>query len=162
MLAVVHHPTAPLKLFSQPVISFLWRRARMWARSDLVAELKGLGLLRTGDLERSFLRVRQESFLPESFGLLAYADMPLPLHEAPHPTTMPSARCLIAALDLLELHGGLRILVEGCRGGFPGALLAAVVGPEQVVVVETDAERRNRTIERMRAAGFSEVRVLAS
>ncbi|TMA05635.1 MAG: tetratricopeptide repeat protein, partial [Methanobacteriota archaeon] len=162
MLAVVHHPTAPLKLFSQPVISFLWRRARMWARSDLVAELKGLGLLRTGDLERSFLRVRQESFLPESFGLLAYADMPLPLHEAPHPTTMPSARCLIAALDLLELHGGLRILVEGCRGGYPGALLAEVVGPEQVVVVETNPERRNRTIQRMQAAGFDAVRVLAS
>src|SRR5213083_3442052 len=162
MLAVVHHPTAPLKLFSQPVISFLWRRARMWARSDLVAELKGLGLLRTGDLERSFLRVRQESFLPESFGLLAYADMPLPLHEAPHPTTMPSARCLIAALDLLELHGGLRILVEGCRGGYPGALLAEVVGPEQVVVVETNPERRNRTIQRMQAAGFDAVRVLSS
>src|SRR5439155_233992 len=162
MLAVVHHPTAPLKLFSQPVISFLWRRARMWARSDLVAELKGLGLLRTGDLERSFLRVRQESFLPESFGLPAYADMPLPLHEAPHPTTMPSARCLIAALDLLELHGGLRILVEGCRGGYPGALLAEVVGPEQVVVVETNPERRNRTIQRMQAAGFDAVRVLAS
>src|SRR5216117_1137604 len=162
MLAVVHHPTSPLKLFSQPVISFLWRRARMWARSDLVAELKGLGLLRTGDLERSFLRVRQESFLPESFGLLAYADMPLPLHEAPHPTTMPSARCMIAALDLLELHGGLRILVEGCRGGYPGALLAEVVGPEQVVVVETNPERRNRTIQRMQAAGFDAVRVLAS
>src|SRR5438876_11057369 len=95
MLAVVHHPTAPLKLFSQPVISFLWRRARMWARSDLVAELKGLGLLRTGDLERSFLRVRQESFLPEPFGLLAYADMPLPLQRAPLATTMPSRRCAI-------------------------------------------------------------------
>src|SRR5438093_6271155 len=110
MLAVVHHPTAPLKLFSQPVISFLWRRARMWARSDLVAELKGLGLLRTGDLERSFLRVRQESFLPESFGLLAYADVPLPLHHAPHPTTMPAAPCPVAALDRLELDGCLRIL----------------------------------------------------
>ncbi len=132
----------------------------MWARSDLIAELKGLGLLRTGDLERSFLRVRQESFLPEPFGLLAYADMPLPLHEAPHPTTMPSARCLIAALDLLELQDGLRILVEGCRGGYPGALLAEVVGPEQVVVVETDTERRNRTIQRMQAAGFGDVRVL--
>src|SRR2546428_13763061 len=134
----------------------------MWARSDLVAELKGLGLLRTGGLERSFLRVRQESFLPEAFGLLAYADMPLPLHEAPHPTTMPSARCLIAALDLLELKDGLRILVEGCRGGYPGALLAEVVGPDQVVVVETDPERRNRTIQRMQAAGFGDVRVLPS
>src|SRR3989442_935220 len=134
----------------------------MWARQDLVAELKGLGLLRTNELERSFLRVRQESFLPELFGPLAYADMPLPLHAAANPTTMPSARCLIAALDLLDLEDGLRILVAGCRGGYPGALLAEVVGPERVVVVETDPERRNRTIERMRAAGFDRVRVLPS
>jgi len=132
----------------------------MWARADLVAELKGLGLLRTGDLERSFLRVQQESFLPGPFGPLAYADMPLPLHAAPNPSTMPSARCLIAALDLLELEEGVRVLVAGCRGGYPGALIAEVVGPEHVVVVETDPERRVRTIERMRAAGFDGVRVL--
>jgi len=134
----------------------------MWARQDLVAELKGLGLLRTDELERSFLRVRQESFLPELFGPLAYADMPLPLHAAANPSTMPSPRCLVAALDLLELKDGLRILVSGCRGGYPGALLAEVVGPERVVVVETDPERRGRTIERMRAAGFEGVRVLPS
>src|SRR5213594_4307236 len=134
----------------------------MWARQDLVAELKGLCLLRTDGLERSFLRVRQESFLPELFGSLAYADMPLPLHAAANPTTMPSARCLIAALDLLDLEDGLRILVAGCRGGYPGALLAEVVGPERVVVVETDPERRTRTLERMRAAGFERVRVLSS
>src|SRR5213083_2745637 len=105
----------------------------MWARQDLVAELKGLGLLRTDGLERSFLRVRQESFLPELFGPLAYADMPLPLHAAANPATMPSARCLIAALDLLDLEDGLRILVAGCRGGYPGALLAEVVGPVRVL-----------------------------
>src|SRR3989449_8571271 len=134
----------------------------MWARQDLLAELKGLGLLRGRELERSFLRVRQESFLPELFGPLAYADMPLPLHAGPNPSTMPSARCLIAALDLLEPRDDVRILVAGCRGGYPGALLAEVVGPERVVVVETDPERRNRTIERMRAAGFDRVRVLPS
>src|SRR2546425_13223049 len=105
----------------------------MWARQDLLAELKGLGLLRGRELERSFLRVRQESFLPELFGPLAYADMPLPLHAAANPTTMPSARCLIAALDLLELEDDLRIFVAGCRGGYPGAPLAEVGGPERVV-----------------------------
>ena len=67
---------------------------------------------------------------------------------------------LIAALDLLELEAGVRVLVAGCRGGYPGALIAEVVGPEHVVVVETDPERRARTIERMRAAGFDGVRVL--
>src|SRR5438132_68371 len=132
----------------------------MWARPDLLAELQGLGLLRSPELERSFLRVRQESFLPEAFGSLAYADMPLPVRVSTNPPTMPSARCLIAALDLLEPLADLRILIAGCRGGYPGALLAEIVGPNRVVVVETDAERRMRTTRRLQAAGFEDVRVL--
>src|SRR5256885_4958481 len=132
----------------------------MWARPDLLAELKGLGLLRSPELERSFLRIRQESFLPEAFGSLAYADMPLPVHVSTNPPTMPSARCLIAALDPLEPLADLRILIAGCRGGYPGALLAEIVGPDRVVVVETDAERRMRTTQRLQAAGFEGVRVL--
>src|SRR2546427_4558245 len=108
---------------------------------------------RSPDIERSFLCELQETFLPELLGPLAYADMPLPLQSGPNPSTMPSPRCLIAALDLLEPRNDVRILVAGCRGGYPGALLAQVVGPERVVVVETDPERRARTVERMRAAG---------
>jgi len=101
----------------------------MWARPDLRAELKGLGLLRSPDLDQAFLHVRQESFLPESLSLLAYADMPLPVHVSANPPTMPSPRCLVAALDLLESEAGMRILIAGCRGGYPAALLAEIVGP---------------------------------
>src|SRR5213080_4417659 len=61
----------------------------MWARPDLRAELKGLGLLRSPDLDHAFLHVRQESFLPESLSLLAYADMPLPVHISTNPPSMP-------------------------------------------------------------------------
>ncbi|MGI0147959.1 MAG: protein-L-isoaspartate O-methyltransferase family protein, partial [Thermoplasmata archaeon] len=134
----------------------------MWARADLLAELKGLGLLRSPALERSFLRVPQESFLPEALRSLAYADMPLPVHVARNPTTMPSPRCLVAALDLLEPTEDLRVLIAGCRGGYPGALLAEMVGPEHVVVIETDDERRTRTIEHLRNAGFERIRVLSN
>src|SRR5213595_1821628 len=91
----------------------------MWARPDLRAELKGLGLLRSPDLDHAFLHVRQESFLPESLSLLAYADMPLPVHVSTNPPTMPSPRCLVAAIDLLEPEAGLRVLIAGCRGGYP-------------------------------------------
>src|SRR5256885_7369313 len=77
-----------------------------------------------------------------------------------NPPTMPSARCLIAALDLLEPLSELRVLIAGCRGGYPGALLAEIVGPDRVVVVETDTERRMRTTRRLQAAGFEGVRVL--
>lgn len=133
----------------------------MWAREDLVTELKGLGLLRSRELERSFLRVAQESFLPVGLEPLAYADMPLPVNLGTAATTMPSARCLVAALDLLEPVQDLRVLVAGCRGGYPGALLAEVVGPEHVVVVETDPDRRARTADRFQGAGFAAIRVLA-
>lgn len=132
----------------------------MWARTDLHAELKRLGLLRSQALDRSFLHVRQELFLPELFGPLAYSDMPLPLHITANPSTMPSPRCLIAAMDLLEPEQDLSILIAGCRGGYPGALIAEIVGPEHVVVVETDTERRNRTSQRLLAAGFDAVRVV--
>lgn len=134
----------------------------MWARSDLIAELKRLGLLRAKDLERSFSRVSQESFLPEPFLPLAYSDMPLPVHVGLHPTTMPSARCLVAALDLLEPESDLRILIAGCRGGYPGALLADIVGPDRVVIVEPDDQRRQRASEHLSAAGLESVRLLRS
>src|SRR5436309_3251478 len=126
----------------------------MWARPDLRAELKGLGLLRSPDLDHAFLHVRQESFLPESLSLLAYADMPLPVHISTNPPTMPSPRCLVAAIDLLEPEAGLLVLIAGCRGGYPAALIAEIVGPEHVVVVETDSERRTRSAGRLEAAGF--------
>lgn len=132
----------------------------MWARSDLLAELKRLGLLRTRDLERSFSRVSQESFLPEAFLALAYSDMPLPVHTGRNPTTVPSARCLVAALGLLEPEADQRILVVGCRGGYPGALLADIVGPDRLVIVEADDDRRGRTLDRLRAAGLETIRLL--
>src|SRR3989442_2865476 len=116
----------------------------MWARPDLLAELKGLGLLRSRELERSFLHVRQESFLPEAFGTLAYADMPLPVHVSANPPTMPSARCLIAALDLLEPFSELRVLIAGCRGGDPDGLLSGIVGPGPSRLGATEAGRRPR------------------
>jgi protein-L-isoaspartate O-methyltransferase len=134
----------------------------MWARPDLLAELQGLGLLRSPAIQRSFLRVRQESFIPEAFGTLAYADMPLPVHVSPNPPTMPSPRCLIAGLELLEPLEDLRVLIAGCRGGYPAALLAEVVGQDRVVVVEGDTERRNRTKARLEVAGFESIRVLSA
>ena len=133
----------------------------MWSRDDLVAELKALGLLRSHALERAFLRVRQEAFLPEAFGSLAYADMPLPIVAPLRGPTMPSARCLVSALDLLEPSEDLRILVAGCRGGYPAALLAEIVGPDRVVIVDTDADRRDLMGERLRAAGFEGIRIVA-
>lgn len=132
----------------------------MWSRDELLASLKGLGLLRNPHLERAFRKVNQARFLPKEFAPLAYADMPLPVLTSLRGPTLPSARCLVAALDLLEPAEGERILIDGARGGYPAALLASVVGSENVVVVEPTEDRRKVTQERLRAAGLDGVRVL--
>src|SRR5438067_13197965 len=117
----------------------------MWARPDLRAELKGLGLLRSPDLDQAFLHVRQESFLPESLSLLAYADMPLPVHVSAKPPAMPSPRCVTAAPDLLEAAAGMRMLIAGWRRGCRAAVVPDIAGPERGVGGETDPEPPQRS-----------------
>ncbi len=134
----------------------------MWSREDLLSSLRGLGLLRNPELERALRAVRQERFLPEAFGALAYADMPLPALMETHGPTIPSARCLVSALGLLEPMPDTRTLVIGARGGYPVALLASIVTPERIVVAEPDDRLRRVTAERLNAAGLSKIRVLAS
>lgn len=132
----------------------------MWSQTDLLASLKSLGLLRNPDLERAFLSVREEAFLPPAFSVLAYADMPLPVLSDLRGPTMPSPRCFMAALDLLEPDPDGRVLIVGARGGYPAALLASVLGPDRVVVAEANEDLRRVTAERLRAASLGEVRVV--
>lgn len=134
----------------------------MWTREDLLESLRGLGLLRSPDLERAYRAVDQEAFLPPGLDALAYADMPLPVLDSLKGPTMPSARCLVAALELLEAAPDQRLLLGGARGGYPAALLASIAGAGRVVVVEPDPERRTVTARRLEAAGRGDVRVIAS
>lgn len=133
----------------------------MWTRDDLVATLRGLGLLQDSQVEKAFRAVPQEKFLPEGLAPLAYADMPLPVQGSPGGRTMPSSRCLSAALGLLEMGPDLRVLLAGARGGFPAALLAAIASPANLVVAESDPGLRTITAERLRGAGLGDVRVVA-
>jgi tetratricopeptide (TPR) repeat protein len=134
----------------------------MWTREDLLNRLKALGLLRSPGLERAYRVTRQEDFLPEALLSLAYADMPLPVRASPMAPTMPSARCLASALDLLEPAPDLRILLAGARGGFAAALLATVADPKRIVILEPDAGLRRVTSDRLEASGLEGVRVLES
>jgi protein-L-isoaspartate O-methyltransferase len=134
----------------------------MWTKEDLLDSLRGLGLLRSPELERAYRAVDQEAFLPDGLGPLAYADMPLPVLDSLTGPTMPSARCLVAALELLEVMPDHKVLLGGGRGGYPAALLATVAGERNLVVVEPDPERRAVTARRLASSGRGDLRVLAS
>ncbi len=132
----------------------------MWSQEDLLSSLRGLGLLRSPELEHALRSVRQEPFLPKAFAALAYADMPLPMLTELHGPTIPSPRCLVSALGLLEPTPETRILLVGARGGYPVALLATIVPPDRLVVTEPDETLRRVTTQRLAAAGLAAVRVL--
>ncbi len=132
----------------------------MWSREDLVSSLRSLGLLQDSRVEKAFREVSQEPFLPEEFASLAYADMPLPVMSARGSTTMPSARCLVSAIGLLEPAPGLRILLAGARGGFLVALLAAITSPADITVAERDEALRTVTAQRLRANGLGDARLV--
>jgi protein-L-isoaspartate O-methyltransferase len=134
----------------------------MWSREDLVTSLADLGLLRSPDILQALRAVDQAAFLPEEFSALAYADLPLPVVCSMTGPTMPSARCVVAALELLEPTPETRILVEGGRGAYAAALLASIAGPERVVVTEPDAGRRGIASDRLARGGLGGVRVDAS
>ena len=133
----------------------------MWSREDLVGSLKSLGFLQDPDLERALRAVDQERFLPEVFRPIAYADMPIPVLPSREAPTMPSARCLVSAIGLLELKADQSVLLVGARGGFPAALLASIAAPASVVVVERDDSLRAVTAKRLEDAGLGDVRVVA-
>ena len=133
----------------------------MWSREDLVESLKTLGFLQDTELERAYRTVDEPAFLPDAFQAVAYADMPVPVLESREAPTLPSPRCLVSAMSLLELRPGQSVLLAGARGGFPGALLASITSPDKVVVADRDATLRAVTESRLRAAGLGAVRVLA-
>ena len=134
----------------------------MWSRDNLVTALRGLGLLQDPPIEKAFRAVHEERFLPDGFAPLAYADMPLPILGPPGGMTMPSPRCLSAALGLLEIPQDGTVLLAGARGGFTAALLCEVTAPENVVVAELDEPLRTATAARLRAAGLGDVRVVST
>ncbi len=132
----------------------------MWSRDDLVTALRALGLLRDPQIERAFRTVPEEPFLPDGLAPLAYSDMPLPVLGPRGAVTMPSPRCLSAALGLLEITADTTILLAGARGGFAAALLSEVATPANVVVSESDDSLRTVTASRLQRAGLPDVRVV--
>jgi len=130
-----------------------------WSLDDLLASLRGLGLLRNSELARAYRSVDQARFLPRGLDALAYADMPLPAFAPLQGPTIPSARCLAVALELLEATPETRVLVDGSRGGYSAAVLAKVAGPENLVVVERDPKQLRIVQERLGASGLDDVEV---
>ncbi|MEM0373614.1 MAG: protein-L-isoaspartate O-methyltransferase [Sulfolobaceae archaeon] len=97
--------------------------------------------LMSRELINAFLKVNREDFLPDRLKRYAYhpdyIDLPLQITEKYTTTALTLG---LKMLDLLELKSGLKVLEIGTGTGYYTALIAEVVGEENVITIEKDPE----------------------
>ena len=126
-------------------------------RARLVADLVRSGDIRTAGVREAFLRVPREAFLRPEYRADAYADAPLPIGEG---QTISAPSMIAIMLEEAGLHPGERVLEVGTGSGYHAALLAALVGAENVVTVERVPSLAEWGRSNLVRTGFGDVTVI--
>ena len=98
---------------------------------DLTDELIAKGVLKTPRIIEAFRAVDRRDFVPKELHDTAYRDEPLPLG---YGQTISQPYTVACMLELLQPHGGDRVLDVGFGSGWQTTLLAHIVGKRGKVV----------------------------
>lgn len=126
-------------------------------RARLVAELVRAGDIRTSDVREAFLRVPREAFVRPEYRAVAYDDAPLPIGEG---QTISAPSMIAIMLEEAAFRAGERVLEVGTGSGYHAALVACLVGAENVVTVERVPALAKWGRSNLTAAGFDGVAVV--
>jgi protein-L-isoaspartate(D-aspartate) O-methyltransferase len=134
-------------------------------RTALVETLIRQGNLTTAASRRAFLRVPRHQFLPKCTLAEVYLDDAIVTRFADQEgrqvgissSSQPAAMSLM--LGQLRLRPRLRVLEIGAGTGYNAALLADIVGAENVVSIDLDAEIVAEARAHLNSAGFHAVSV---
>lgn len=127
------------------------------ARRRLVEDLRGRGRLRSTQVAEAMETVPRHEFVPPTVRDRAYEDRPLEIGReqvvtAPH---------LVAGMtELLELQPGQSVLEIGTGSGYHAAVMAEVVGPENVFTVERFPDLARAARDALARAGYGDVTVV--
>ncbi|OGS49014.1 MAG: protein-L-isoaspartate O-methyltransferase [Euryarchaeota archaeon RBG_16_68_13] len=127
------------------------------ARTRLVDALVRSGYISDPRVRAAFETVPREAFVPEESREGAYADVPLPI---PHGQTISAPSMIAIMLEEASLQKGERVLEVGTGSGYHAALLACLVGPENLVTIERIPALAAWGRENLARAGFSGVEVV--
>jgi len=100
--------------------------------------------------------VPRHRFVPEAWRDFAYADRPIPLGEG---ATISAPSVVASMVDHLALSSGDRVLEIGTGSGYHAAVVAEVVGPENVFSVEYDPELARAARERLAELGYGTISI---
>ena len=107
--------------------------------------------IRTPAVRAAFEKVPREVFVPEDKLGDTYKDTPLPL---PAGQTISAPSMIAIMLEEGEFRPGHHVLEIGAGSGYNAALLAELVGPDNVVTIERHAELVEVARANLRRAGY--------
>lgn len=96
-------------------------------RKRLVETLKLYGYIRSKEVERAFLSIPREEFVPFSVRKKAYIDAPLPIG---YGQTISAPHMVAIMTELLEPKYSDKVLEVGTGSGYQAAILAEIVNPD--------------------------------
>ncbi|HKZ48850.1 MAG TPA: protein-L-isoaspartate(D-aspartate) O-methyltransferase [Thermoplasmata archaeon] len=109
------------------------------------------GDVRTAAVRAAFEKVPRELFLTEDLVSRAYADTPLPIAAG---QTISAPSMIAIMLEEAALVPGLNVLEIGAGSGYNAALLAELVGGENVVSIERHPELVDLAKANLQRAGY--------
>jgi len=115
------------------------RRAADFAaqRARMVERLERAGYIRNPRVRTALLNVPREAFVRSGNRGDAYADIPLPIGNG---QTISAPSMIAIMLEEARLEPGDRVLEIGTGSGYHAALVARMVGAENVVSIERHSE----------------------
>jgi len=126
-------------------------------RERLVEDLVRSGYIRSEPVRAAFRRVPREAFVSPRDRNRAYVDTPLPI---PYGQTISAPSMIAIMLEEAALKEAERVLEVGAGSGYHAALLACLVGAENVVTVERIPELAEWGRANLARAGHGAVRVV--
>ena len=126
-------------------------------REILVASLKKEGRIKTAEVEKAFLEVAREKFVPEMIKNHAYVDTPL---EIGNGQTISAPHMVAIMCEALDIKKGQSILEIGAGSGYHAAIVSKIVGETgHIYTVERFPSLAERAKKNLENAGINNVTV---
>jgi len=118
-------------------------------REKLVKKLKTEGYIKTKNVEKAFLEIPRENFVPEQKKKLAYVDTPLEIGQG---QTISAPHMVAIMCEALDVKEGQKILEIGAGSGYHAAIISKLVGEKgHVYAIERFpalAEKASKNLEK--------------
>jgi protein-L-isoaspartate(D-aspartate) O-methyltransferase len=126
-------------------------------RAQLVEQLKIEGRINTKEVEKAFLEIPREKFLPEQIKKYAYLDTPL---EIGNGQTISAPHMVAIMVEALDIKKGQKILEIGAGSGYHAAIVSKLVGKDgHVYTIERFSTLAENARKNLKDTGITNVTV---